>query len=92
MEIRDVGLTESVRFSREASLNKKTIVKESAGDFAHNILPEDVMEQLEQYTGDGQASLTVGSDLAKSDFGNKAGAFVSVTVKCHQGFRPHTIS
>ena len=85
MDVVDIGLFDKVQLSREVELNKKTMVRETANEFAYQILPEELMEELERYTGDGNASITVGSDLAKSDFGNKAGAFVSVTVKCHAG-------
>jgi hypothetical protein len=45
-------------------------------------IPEEFMERLNECLGDGQAKVTVGGDLALNDYGNKAGAFVSITVTC----------
>ena len=86
MEIKDIGLFDKVHLSREARPKDGAGVCESADEFIANILPEDIMEKLDQYIGDGNASVTVGGDLTRSeDYGNKAGAFVSVTIRCNNG-------
>jgi hypothetical protein len=46
-------------------------------------LPEGLMAQLEQHLGDANAQVVVSSDMATSDYGNKAGSFVSIKVTCN---------
>jgi len=63
---------------------------------------EDLMTDLEQHIGDGQARLTVSGELSSSKEFHKAGAFVSISVTCnnhlddiqavHDIVRPHVES
>jgi len=47
-------------------------------------LPEELMAKLEKHLGDAGAQVTVSADLATSvDYGNKAGAFVSIKITCN---------
>lgn len=47
-------------------------------------IPEDIMEEIQDLLGDGNASVTVGNDVAVSDYGNKAGCSVFVKLTCNQ--------
>jgi len=47
-------------------------------------IPEDIVNKLEPFVGDGKARLTVSAGLGSSvDFGFKAEALVSATVTCN---------
>ena len=47
-------------------------------------IPEELMGDLEQYIGDGLGRVTVSAELGSSvAFGNKASAFVSISVTCN---------
>jgi hypothetical protein len=50
--------------------------------FVKEVLPEGIMAKLEEFTGNGEGRVTVSGDLAVSDYGNKGGAFFSVSVNC----------
>jgi hypothetical protein len=50
--------------------------------WSYEILPEEIMEQLVEYVGDGLNKVTVGAELGVSDYGNKGGAWFSVSVVC----------
>jgi hypothetical protein len=62
-------------------------------------IPEELMSELEAYTGDGQARVTVSGELASNHHYHKASAFVSISVTCnnnledveavHNLVRPH---
>lgn len=46
-------------------------------------IPEEIMEQLDPYVGDGNAHLTVSGSLSSSHEYHKAESFVSVSVTCN---------
>jgi hypothetical protein len=47
-------------------------------------IPEGFMQKVEELLGDGNASITVSSELKNSDYGNAYGTFVSVKLTCNQ--------
>lgn len=82
-EIVDVGLLSHWKRTRSFEEKDYGEVVWSANQFRTDLLPEEYMEKLEKFLGDGNATITVSQDLTTSeDFGNKAGAFVSVKVTC----------
>ena len=77
----DVSLVDRVSRHRGWELRNKGKARDQS---RHTQLPEDLMSDLEQYIGDGKARVTVSSALAHSkEFGNKAEAFVSISVTCN---------
>lgn len=46
-------------------------------------IPEEIMEQIEPFVGDGNAHLTVSGSLSSSHKFHKAESFVSVSVTCN---------
>lgn len=47
----------------------------------------EIMNKLTDHFGDGLARVSVSADLATSDYGNKAGSMVTVTVTCNNNER-----
>lgn len=79
-EVIDVGLLSHWKRSRSFTAKDEGAVDEQV---RIDPLPEEWMAKLEEHLGDGNARVTVSQDLTTSeDYGNKAGAFVSVTVTC----------
>jgi hypothetical protein len=80
VEVVDHSLRDGVVEHRFASDQHGGLTDETRADN----LPEDIVGKLAKHLGDAQAQVTVGADLTTSvDFGNKAGAFVSVKVTCN---------
>lgn len=77
-EVIDVGLTNHVKRSRYAVKNDQPLEDASCQED----IPEDVMAKIEEYLGDGLATVSVSADLGESDYGNKSGCIVSVRVTC----------
>lgn len=82
-EVVDVGLLDQVVRRRSWRVEEDDGEVCEKHQSQQSPIPEDTMSELEKYTGDGQAKVTVGGELAHSkDFGCKAQAFVSVSVTC----------
>jgi hypothetical protein len=79
-EVADVGLVDKVyqqrRFHND---HDKTVETQEQ----RNEIPEDIMDQIEAYLGDGNAHLTVSGSLSSSHEYHKAESFVSVSVTCN---------
>jgi len=74
----DSSLTEQI-YLRRSWAGGKTVQEEEA----RIPLPEDIVSKLSELTGDEKGRVTVGAELTSSiEFGMKAGAFVSIGVKC----------
>ena len=76
----DDGLTNKVQRSRTAALagEPKPLLEQNRED----PIPEEYMDRLQQFIGDGLGGVSVSGDVGTSDFGNKAGVHVSVRVTC----------
>lgn len=57
--------------------------KETIEQAKEDDLPEELMGELEQHVGDGEAQLTVSGSLGSSRQFHKAEAFVSIGVSCN---------
>lgn len=80
----DVSMQEKYWRRKYVEDQEGPLYGESWGGFPADILPEDIMGKIQEHLGDGNATVSVGADLADSiEYGNKAGAFFSVTVKCN---------
>lgn len=47
-------------------------------------IPRNIMDEIKQLIGDGQAKVTVGADFGISDYGTGAKASAFVTLTCNQ--------
>lgn len=47
-------------------------------------LPEDIMDDLEELLGDGNATLTIGKEIKASEDFKTAGSFCSIRLTCNQ--------
>ena len=82
-EVADLSMAE--KFTRQ-----KYVTDESGEDlffdektgWSYEILPEEIMDRLSEFVGDGLNKVTVGAELGVSDYGNKGGAWFSVSVVC----------
>lgn len=80
----EVGLKDGVRRRRKFSAEDRTGAEKTRVQQRQSELPEDLMEELSRYLGDGNAKVVVGAELTHSrDYGSKAGAFVSISVTCN---------
>lgn len=78
-EIEDVSMIDRV-VRRRCTISKDGVIDEEE---VVDTLPEDLVAKLSELLGDGKARVTVGAELASSvDYGNKAQAFVSISVAC----------
>jgi hypothetical protein len=79
----DTGLLDNITSRREWKVEEENKTR-TTSQSRQTVLPEDIVAQLEQHLGDGNAKVTVGAELAHSrDFGCKAQAFVSISVTCN---------
>jgi hypothetical protein len=73
-----VGLTDGILRMREIADGQTGTVEQR-----HDPIPEDLMTELEDFSGNGKGRVTVGGELASSvEFGFKAQSFVSISVTC----------
>lgn len=80
----EVGLKDGIRRRRQFSAEDRAGAERTKQQYKQRELPEDLMEELSQYLGDGNAKVVVGAELTHSrDYGCKAGAFVTVSVTCN---------
>ena len=75
------------KFSREAQAidkNQNVLSYKGTDGFAHEVLEEEMMSKIEELTGNGEGRVTCSANLDSSvEYGNKAGAFFSVSVNCN---------
>jgi hypothetical protein len=80
----EVGLQDGIRRRRGFSAENRLGDEKRFVQQKRTALPENLMEELSQYLGDGNAKVVVGAELTHSrDYGCKAGAFVSISVHCN---------
>lgn len=79
----DVELRDHVRRNMSVEDPEGVIHNQEIVGFLSEELEEGIMSKLQEHLGDGEAKVVVGADLALSDYGNKAGAFCSVSVACN---------
>jgi len=77
-EVVDLELTSFIHQSRQATSAGDTVINE----WARGPVEEEYMAKMDEFMGDGTATVTVSGALAHNDFGNKAEAFVSVRLPC----------
>lgn len=77
-EVVDLELTAFVHQSRKATAGSEVL----ADEWAREHVEERYMAKLDEFAGDGEASVTVSGSLAHNDYGNKAESFVSVKLPC----------
>lgn len=79
MLIRDIQLLESYTVQSQAKSKGGYIELQSE----RHLLPEEIMDKLSLFTGNGKNKITVGATLASNiEFGFTANSFVSVTAIC----------
>lgn len=84
LEIRDVGLVDRIVRVRRWEAEQPDGKVKARTQSVQQLIPEEIMAELESHLGDAQAKVTVGAELGHSrDYGCKAGAFVSVSVHCN---------
>lgn len=76
----DDGLCNRVQRLRFAMLAGET--KPLLDENREDLIPEEYMDRLQQFVGDGLGGVSVSGDVGTSDYGNKAGVHVSVRVTC----------
>lgn len=76
----DDGLTNKVQRSRFAVVQGET--KPLLDENREDPIPEEYMNKLQQFIGDGLGGVSVSGDVGTSDYSNKAGVHVSVRVTC----------
>lgn len=76
----DVSAMDRVRVNAAVSDSKGALWSNTT----YFSIPEDIMEDLQDLLGDGNASVTVGNNVAVSDYGNKAECSVFVKLTCAQ--------
>lgn len=67
---------------RRRSLYNDT-TKEEIEQYREDDLPEELMSELADHVGDGEAKLTIGGSLGSTVHFHKAEAFVSIGVSCN---------
>ena len=79
-EFADVSMVDRVyRMRRFHNDEDVTVLEQECQDE----IPEEIMNQLESFVGDGNAHLTISGSLSSSHRFHKAESFVSVSVTCN---------
>ena len=79
-EFADVSLVDRVYRERRFHNDEDASVVEQE---RQDEIPEEIMSQIEEHVGDGNAHLTVSGSLSSSHKFHKAESFVSVSVTCN---------
>ena len=83
LEYVSVDLQDKVMRDKYVSDKESDLHRESSTTNLQEGLGAKVMSEIRDYMGDGLAKVTVGAELTSSiEYGNKAGAFCSVTATC----------
>jgi hypothetical protein len=82
IEVLDLSMTEKFIRQKYVTNDDEDLFFDEKTGWTYEILPEEIMEQLAEYVGDGLNKVTVGAELGVSDYGNKGGAWFSVSVVC----------
>ena len=79
----DVSLRDRVIRRRNGATADDQVLHQERYQTLNEVFTEEQMSSLDELTGDAKARVTVSADLASSiEFGNKAGAMVSISVTC----------